>query len=75
MAAVARPAAADAIRRAPAEFVLLELLCLNKLMSLNLCMSSRPLHMMVVIELVELNVYEFCPDAWSPTLFTSPTCC
>ena len=75
MAAVARPAAADAIRRAPAEFVLLELLYLNKLMSWKPCMSSRPLHVLAVMQLVDLNVCEFCPDAWSPTSFTSPTCC
>ena len=74
MAAVARPTAADAIRRAPAEFVLSELLYLNKLMSWKPCMSSRPLHVLAVMQLVELNVDEFCLDAWRPTSFTSPTC-
>ena len=74
MAAVARPAAADAIRRAPAELVLLESLYLNKLMLLNPCTSSRPLHVKIVIQLVELNVYEFCETALRSTTFTRPTC-
>ena len=60
MAAVARPAAADAIRRAPAEIVLLELLHLDELMSWKPCMSSRPLHVLAVMQLVELTVDEFC---------------
>ena len=60
MAAVARPAAADAIRRAPAELVLLKLLYLDELMSWKPCMSSRPLHVLAVMQLVEKNVDEFC---------------
>ena len=75
MAAVARPAAADAIRRAPAEIVLLELLYLSELMSWKPCTSSRPLHVLAVMQLVESNVHEIREDAWRPTSFTSPTCC
>ena len=74
MAAVARPAAADAIRRAPAEIVLLELLYLDELKSLKPCMSSRPLHVLDVLQLVELNVYEFRERAPRSTPFPSPTC-
>ena len=74
MAAAARPVAADAIRRAPAEIVLMKLLYLDELKSLKPRMSSRPLRVLSVLQLVELYVHEIRERAPRSTSFPSPKC-